>query len=77
MNYHMIESEINDMMAARMCTGLHQNRIVCGFTVNLYRDGYFVVGCDMLTTESGMRVSEFIYERKYERVNRFTNLVVR
>ena len=64
-SYHEIETQINDMMAVQAAGHIkrHVNRVVVGYSVNLGRDGYFMVGCDLFRSNSGMRVAEWLFER--------------
>lgn len=60
--YQQIEGEVNDMMAEQAVTGNHVNRIIAGYSVNLYRASKeFAIGCGMFHTESGMRAAEWLH----------------
>ena len=61
MNYQQIEGEVNDMMAEQATTHNHVNRVIAGFSVNLYRASKeFAIGCGMFHTQSGMDAARWI-----------------
>ncbi len=75
MTYQQIEGEINDMMAEQQIVIQHYNRVIAGFSVNLYRSENFGIGCGLFATNSGMEAAKWIHEHQDREVKTsFRNL---
>ena len=69
MGFTDVKREVTAMKEAQERTlretgrAFHQNRVICGYSVNLHSDGEYMVGCAMVRTTDPETVARFIWER--------------
>lgn len=65
MTHHAIIEDLQDMKAIQGRRDIHINRIIVGYSVNLYRSSKeFAIGCGLFHTKSILEAADWLYENQ-------------